>query len=121
MWGEPEFTLEDGRVTAVTLRVSGGCIGGTPSILREQLAILALSGATENWGLLNSDLNGWVAASLEALGQSGDGKTQARGLWVAKREELSGYQEPEDTFWILTPIVGEKQHYERAVTISLDR
>lgn len=119
VWDQPEFTLEDGQVTAVTLRVSGGCIDGLPSVQRELLMMLALSGSTDNWSLLNPDLDGWLTAADEALDQFGDGETRQRGLWVTKREELSGYQETEE-FWFLTPVVGEKQHYERVVTISLN-
>lgn len=118
VWDEPEFTLEDGHVTAVTIRVSGGCIGGIPARWRERLALLALSGATEDWSLLDPDLDGWLVVADEVLGQFGDGETQQRGLQVAKREGSSGYQEAEE-FWSLTPIVGEEQHYERVVTISL--
>lgn len=119
-WDEPEFTLEDGRVTAVTLRVSGGCIDGIPDTLRERLAILALSGSTESWSLPDPDLDGWLSASLEALGQFGDGEAWVRGLRVVKREELSGFLQETEFFWTLTPIVGEEQRYERIVTISLE-
>lgn len=118
VWDEPEFTLEDGHVTAVTLRVSGGCIDYLPSVQREMLMLLALSGSTENWSLLDPDVDGWLTAADEVLDQFGDGETQQRGLRVTKREELSGYQETEE-FFFLTPVVGEEQCYERVVTISL--
>ncbi len=118
VWDEPEFTLEDGRVTAVAIRVSGGCIDGVPARWRERLAILALSGSTGNWSLLKPDLEGWLLAADGALGQFGDGEAQVRGLRVAKQETMSGFQETE-IYWMLTPIVGEEQSYERVVTISL--
>lgn len=118
VWDEPEFTLEDGHVTAVTLRVSGDCIDYLPSVQREMLMLLALSGSTENWSLLDPDVDGWLTAADEVLDQFGDGETQQRGLRVTKREELSGYQETEE-FFFLTPVVGEEQCYERVVTISL--
>lgn len=121
VWGEPEFTVEDGCVKAVTLRVTGGCLGGVPSVQREMLAMLALSGATEHWSLLNPDVDGWLAAAVEALSQPGGGEVQERGLRVTQREEISGYQEVgTEINWSLTPIVGEEQYYERVVTISLE-
>lgn len=118
VWDEPEFTVEDGRVTSVTIRVTGGCIDALPFSNQEMLAVLALSGATGDWSMLHSDTEGWLTAANEVLGQFGDGETQARGLRVVKQEELSGYQETE-IVWLLTPVVGEEQHYERVVTISL--
>ena len=121
IWEEPEFTVEDGCVKAVTLRVTGGCLGGVPSVQREMLAVLALSGATEHWSLLNPDVDGWLEAAVKALSRPGGGEVQERGLRVTQREEISGYQETgTEIYWSLTPIVGEKQHYERVVTISLE-
>lgn len=119
VWDEPEFTLEDGHVTAVTIRVTGGCIDFVPSVWRERLALLALSGSTERWSLLDADPDGWLSAANKVLNQFGDGETQHWGLRVSKREGLSGYQELEELL-ILTPIVGEDQHYERVITISLE-
>ncbi len=121
IWDEPEFTVEDGCVKAVTLRVTGGCLDGVPSIQREMLAVLALSGATEHWSLLNPDVDGWLEAAVKALSQPGGGEVQERGLLVTRREEISGYQETgTEIYWSLIPIVGEEQHYERVVTISLE-
>lgn len=121
VWDEPEFTVEDGCVKAVTLRVTGGCLDGIPSIQREMLAVLALSGATEHWSLLNPDVDGWLEAAVKALSRPGGGEVQERGLRVTQREEISGYQETgTEIYWSLTPIVGEEQHYERVVTISLE-
>lgn len=121
VWDGPEFTLEDGRVTAVTLRVSGGCLGAAPDVLREQLAILALSGATGHWSLLKPNVDGWLKMGLEALGgRAGEAEARQWGLRVAAEEELSGYREEEAAYGSLTPIVGEEQRYERIVTISLE-
>lgn len=118
IWDEPEFTVEDGHVTAVTIRVSGGCIEGIPARWRDRLALLALSGATERWSLLHSDPGGWLTAADEVLDQFGAGEIQHWGLRVSKQESMSGYQETGE-FLFLTPIVGEEQSYERVVTISL--
>ena len=118
VWDEPEFTLEDGHITAVTLRVSGGCIDHIPSVWREMLMLLALSGGTENWSLLEPDLDGWLIVANAVLDRFGDGETEQRGLRITRREELSGYEEMEELL-ILTPVVGEEQQYERVVTISL--
>ena len=79
VWDEPEFTLEDGHITAVTLRVSGGCIDHIPSVWREMLMLLALSGGTENWSLLDPDLDGWLIVANAVLDRFGDSAFLAPG------------------------------------------
>ena len=117
-WDEPEFTLEDGHITAVTLRVSGGLLQSLPAAVREELAVLALSGGTGGWTLFYG-ADGWLDAVGGVLDRWEDGEMEYRGLRIVQEAELAGYKDDWSTQYFLTPIPGEEQHCERIVTISL--
>lgn len=119
-WDEPEFILEDGRVKAVKLRVSGGYLDSVPNSIREMVAALALSGSTDGWRRFGLDADGWQEAVSEALRRCGDGETEYRGLRIVQQVEMTGYEEGERGFpHFMLPILEERQHFERTVTISL--
>lgn len=119
-WDEPEFTLEDGHVKAVTLRVWGGYLDSVPNSIRETVAALALSGSTDGWRRFGLDIDGWQEAVSEVLGRCEDGETEYRGLRIVQRVEMTGYEEGARGFpYFMTPILEERQRFERTVTISL--
>ena len=116
VWEEPEFTLEDGRVTAVTLRWEGCGAYVFSSGTREGLALLAMTGAVDGLNLFNYDLNGWAAMGDRVFGQWGDVEVDHRGLHISQKMEYSGYYS--DGTFLLTE-EGEVPRCEKTVTISL--
>lgn len=116
VWQQPEFTVEDGRVTAVTLRWVSDHTYNFSSGTRETLALLALSGSAEGTGLFSYDLSGWVKATEGLFTRWGDQEETYRGLHIVQELDYSGY---EDDGTFLLAIEGEEQHCEKTVTISL--
>lgn len=117
VWEQPEFTVEDGRVTAVTLRWVSNHSYIFSNGTRETLALLALSGSAEGTGLFSYDLAGWVKAVEEVFTRWEDQDEEYRGLHIVQELDYSGYQD--DGVIYLLAIQGEEQHCEKTVTISL--
>ena len=118
VWNQPEFTVENGRVTAVTLRWVSDRTYNFSDGTRETLALLALSGAAEGTGLFSYDLSGWVEAAEKdhLFTRWGDSEADYRGIHIVQRLAYSGYH---DDGTLLFANEGEEQHCEKTVTISL--
>lgn len=118
VWQQPEFTVENGRVTAVTLRWVSNHTYVFSDGMRETLALLALSGSAEGTGLFSYDLKGWIdAAEKDCLfTQWGDSEADYRGIHIVQRLDYSGYED--DGIYLLAKD-GEEQRCEKTVTISL--
>ena len=115
VWDDPKFTVENGRVTAVTLRWESDHTYLFSSGWKETLALLALSGSVEGTDLFHYDLAGWVAAA-EMFDPWGDSETDYRGLHISQHMESAGYYD-DGTFLFAKD--GEEQYCEKTVTISL--
>lgn len=114
---DPEFTLEDGHVTAVTFRVeSSDDIVYNISPSREQIAMLAMSGCVEGLNLFNFDQSGWVNFWKWQSNPYGDFEVDHRGLHVSQKVECVGYVGGQD---VLLAKEGEEHFYRRTVTISV--
>lgn len=118
VWKQPEFTMENGRVTAVTLCWVSDHTYIFSDGTRETLALLALSGSAEGTGLFSYDLSGWVKAAEKdhLFTQWGDSEADYRGVHIVQRLDYSGYYD-NGTFLLATE--GEDQRCEKTVTISL--
>lgn len=112
---DPEYTLKDGHVTAVTLRTEyTGSILYTNHV-RERLLLPALAGAVDGFNLFNFDLDGWLTfwdredrwRSFEA---------DYRGLHISQTVEYGGYK---NFGGEMIAFEGQEHFYRRAVTISL--
>ena len=115
VWYDPEFTVVDGKVTAVTLRWVSDHTYIFSSGTRETLAMMALSGSTEWTNLFLYNAAGWIKAA-EMFDRWGDSETDYRGLHISQTLEYTGYDD-DGTF--LFAADGEEQHCEKTVTISL--
>lgn len=116
VWQQPEFTVENDRVTAVTLRWVSDHTYIFSDGSRETLALLALSGSAEGTGLFSYDLSGWVKATDGLFTRWGDQDETYRGLHIVQVLDYSGYED-DGIFLIATE--GKEQHCEKTVTISL--
>ena len=112
---DPEYTLKDGHITAVTVRTEyTGSVVYTNHI-RERLLLPALAGAVDRFNLFNFDLDGWLDfwdredrwSSFEA---------DYRGLHISQRVEYAGYENFGDE---MIAFEDRERFYRRAVTISL--
>lgn len=112
---EPEFTVTDGRVTAVRLHMESryAYVG---SGFREAMAVMALVGSADGVTMFN------VLRTLEEayklLGTWENLETDFRGLHISQQAEYIGYEDAgSGTLWLedaKTP-----RHCEKTVTISL--
>lgn len=115
--GDLTFSVEEDRVTAVTLTEKNK-EGPDQSILWMsqidcQVATAALAGAQKRFNCVNFDLNGWLKIWLDRWDSF---ETDYRGVHISQTVECSGYM---GTGQARTAIEGQEQAYRRTVTISL--
>ena len=116
VWPPLEFTMEDGRVTAVTLRMESqdSIIGG--SVIREYLALAAMSGAADGQDMFHFEpLDGLF--EMSGLDYFEDLELDYWGLHISQRVEYEGYNSVGGSMWE-TEEDGPR-HFERTLTISL--
>ena len=118
VWEQPEFTVENDRVTAVTLHWVSDHTYIFSDGTRETLALLALSGSAKGTGLFSYDLSGWTEAVEQEnlFTRWGNQEEEYRGLRIVQTLEYSGYH---DDGIYLFATEGERQHCEKTVTISI--
>ena len=115
-WAEPEFRLEEGAVTAITLRMETDRPVLTQAMfLPEILSMLALAGVEENLAPWNLDLEGWQRFWIDRERPWDSFSAQYRGLSITQAAEYSGYAD-DGSGWL---IAGDNPHYEKAVTIAV--
>ncbi len=117
VWHEPEYTLTDGAVTAVTLRMeSNDTWRGNGGDLRVTAAILALAGSTDQSGLFTYGRSQRVEQWETLDGVFWNTSYEHMGLRVEQVLDYEGYR-------VVTGILYSKgtgdTHLERTVTISL--
>ena len=94
-WLDPEFTMEDGQVTAVAFTMKSDRTLLQPNYNRELFGFLAFSGALEGLNLFNYDPDAWVESWSEALEQTEDWEDfeyTCRGIRITQTVELDGYE-----------------------------
>lgn len=117
VWSDPVFTLDGDQVSAVELRMETEDSIVMSSGTREQLALLAMTGALDGLNLFNYDINGWVRAYEDQASQWQNVEFTYRGLRVSQQVEYSGYSNTGSHLWQKdedTPC-----HCEMTLTISL--
>lgn len=117
VWDDPVFTLDGGRVLAVKLHMESGdslVSGGA----REELALLAMTGALGDWNLFNYDIKGWAAKANYAFGEWTGKEFDYRGLHLFQQVEYDGYANSGNQLWQVGSDV--PRHCEKTVIISLE-
>lgn len=119
-WLDPEYTVKDGYVTAVTFRVqSAEDFAGFifTSHTPENLGLLAMSGGVNGLDLFNYELQGWLDFWDREDGYSSF-EADYRGLHISQQVEQTGYESVGE---YLIAVEGQEQFYQKTVTISLIR
>lgn len=112
----PEFTVDNGRVTAVTFHMESADVRVSSGI-RESVAFLAMSGAVDGLNLFNYNMKDWAQTADQVFWSWEDREVDCRGLHISQHVEYEGYETGfGDTLW---HIEGEDRHCEKTVTISL--
>lgn len=116
VWSQPEFTLADGRITAVTLRVESrdSIIGSTCG--RETLALTAMSGAADGQDILHFEATDGLFQMLD-LEYFEDAELDYWGLHISQRVDYEGYDVLGSSMWVTEE--DAPCHFERTLTISL--
>lgn len=115
VWDEPEYTVENGRVTAVTFHMeTQASIASSGD--RESIALAAMTGSVDGLNLFNYDLLGWAKVAGEVFVPWKDVEKDYRGLRLSQQVEYTGYQTASHMLW---SVDGEERHCEKTVTISL--
>ncbi|MCM1297873.1 MAG: MerR family transcriptional regulator [Muribaculaceae bacterium] len=116
VWSQPEFTLEDGRITAVTLRVKSWDSIIYPERLREALALMAMSGAADGQDILHFDAADGLLMMLN-LQFLEDQELDYWGLHISQQVDYEGYEPPYGgSLWA---VEGASRYFEKTLTISL--
>lgn len=121
VWHDPEFTVEDGYVTAVTFRMESDDEWLSVNDTRPLLGMMALSGSGEGQNIFNYNYNGWVNAWERNASQFWeDYSFTHRGIRVTQTIEAYGYE----GFGVyssshLIAAEGQEHFVTRTVTISL--
>lgn len=114
---DPEYTLRDGHVTAVTLRTDYAGRVVYTNHFRERQLMLALTGAVDGFNLFNFDLDGWLDF-WDREDRWGSFEADYRGLHISQRVEYAGYEHHGDE---MIAFADQEHFYRRTVTISLIR
>lgn len=123
-WDQMVFTVEEGRVTAVTLRMTvqdSVVWPGGISQYRETLALLAISGAVDGLNPFNYNVAFWAAGPGGDRPAWEDWEADFRGLHICQRVVYSGYVR-EDFCGIQLLVCPDEDtpcRCENTVTISL--
>jgi len=115
-YDQPEFTLTDGRVTAVTLRMSSEDFIVSSSF-QETLALEALAGGEGGIHLFN--VLPALGEAQRLLGKWEDIEEDLYGVHVSQRVEYTGYQYAEGLGWLVRQDEDIPRRCEKTVTISL--
>lgn len=121
-WLDPEFTVEDGYVTAVTFRMESDQEWLSVDDSRPLLGMMALSGSGEGQNLFNYDYSGWVNAWEQNASEYWEGYSFThRGLQVAQTIEAYGYEGYGEQHYspYLIAMEGKAHFVTRTITISL--
>ena len=119
-WLDPEYTVEDGEVTAVTFTMESTRNFVDASYFREMYGFLAFSGAVDGLNVFNYDPDAWVESWQSILGQSDAWENfefTYRGMRIAQTVELSGYEELDSG--LLSSTVKDGHSCTRTITFSL--
>lgn len=114
VWLPPEFTMEDGRITAVTIRLESRDSIIWESRTRDFLALAAMSGAAEGQDVFRFDVTDGLIMMF-AVDYFEDVELDYWGLHISQRVDYEGY-DPE-TMWALEG--SGPLRFEKALTISL--
>ena len=118
VWSDPVFALDGDRVRAVQLHMeSEDRMLSAGSSGRDQLALLAMTGALDGLNLFNYGINGWLMAYEDIASTWQDAEFTYRGLRISRQVEYSGYSNTGTHLWQEdddTPC-----HCEMTLTISL--
>ena len=117
---DPEFTLEDGAVTAVTFRAQSdeALTYLYASHSPEDMGLLALTGALDV-GLFDYDPEDWTGLWDEASDPFGDFTLDHRGVRIEQRVETRGLENMGTAGFWPDEDSDEAPYYEKTVTISL--
>lgn len=120
-WHDPEFTVEDGKVTAVSLTMEGETdlpLRWNWYQTRDTVLLLAFSGA-HDVNLFNYDSDGWIKVWDEFNADYWqDYELDYRGFHITIDCDAVGYQNLGSSDY-LVPDEGDVHHVTRTVTISL--
>ena len=112
---DPEYTLKDGHVTAVTLRIENTGNIVYANHFRERPLLPAMAGALDGLNLFNFDLDGWLDF-WDRDDRWSSFEDDYRGLHISQTVEYEGYE----NFGAKMIAFEDQEHfYRRAVTISL--
>ena len=112
---DPEYTLKDGHVTAVTLRIEDAGSVVYTHHFRERLLLPALAGALDGFNLFNFDLDGWLDF-WDRKDRWGNFEADYRGLHISQTVEYAGYEHHRDE---MIAFEDQEHFYRRTVTVSL--
>lgn len=122
-WLAPEFTVEDGEITAVTFVMESDRTLLSANYNRELFGFLAFTGALEGLNLFNYDPDGWAEewnALLKKAELWENFEYTCRGIRVTQTVENHGY-EPYGYGGQLAALDTDDPSLVRTVTFSLDR
>ena len=122
VWLDPEFTVENGCVTAVTFRMESDRERLSLDDSRPLLGMMALSGSAEHPDLFRYRYNDWVNAWEEHDSEYWqDFEFTYRGLRVTQTVEAYGYKGSGPTHYddYLIAIEDQEHFVTRTVTISI--
>ncbi len=122
-WLDPEFTVEDGEITAVTFVMESDRTLLSANYERELFGFLAFSGALEGLNLFNYDPDAWAEEwnnLLEPTKIWEDFEHSCRGIRVTQTVENNGY-EPYSYGSQLAALDTADSSMTRTITFSLDR
>ena len=123
-WLDPTYTVEDGRVTAVTFVMESDRSFVHVNYIRELLGFFALSGGVDGLNPFNYRTDSWVEGwsdMLEQVDYLDDFSYTYRGLRVEQTLEYTGYyvQDGWTQMHGLAVVYGEDNFCTRTVTISI--
>lgn len=116
VWSQPEFTTENGRITAVTLHWESQDSIVSHERLRTQLALMAMSGASQEVTLFHFDAMEWYLALWEVPAFE-DQELDYQGLHISQKADYEGY------VYVGAALRAEDENapcrFEKSVTISV--
>lgn len=121
-WLDPEFTVEEGEVTAVTFTMESDRTVLSGRYGPERMGLFAFTGAVEGTNLLRYDGKAWEQAWRDWMMSYGpwDNFEESRGgIRITQTVELRGYKPYGNGG--LAALGGEKPLCVRRVTFSLER
>ena len=114
VWPPLEFAMEDGRITAVTVRAESRDSMINTLWMREYLLLAAMSGSADGQDILRFDVADGLPTMLN-MAPSEDAELDFWGLHLSQRVDCEGYDP--DTMWALDE--DAPRRFEKTLTISL--